>query len=183
VLAGLCHSLNDRIAAVSAYLYLAERRKDVSDLMPVLQDQMERLVRSVRLVRSLVREETPSVEPVALSVLAESATELMEAYPGGAVVYRPRSGDEGAIIRCDWTRALRALVLAGAWVARESLASVEVEMSFEHDEATSVLVLAAPDSAPLAVSDPPLASEPGSEGITIVPRGPRRVEIRFVTRS
>lgn len=182
VMVGLCHALNDRIAALSAYVYLVERRSEGGELLAALRHQLDRLSHSVRLVRSLIREHTPVAAPVALSVLTESATELMEAYPDGPVVYRPRTGQESAVLRCDWTRTLRALVSAGAWVTRNCQEPAEVEVAVARQGATTVVVVTAPEGMPDPVREL-LRSESGSPGIEIVPIGDRQAEIRIVSLS
>lgn len=178
VLVGLCHGLNDRIAAVAAYLYLLERRGTAAEVLPALQGQIEQLGHAVRLVRSLARDDTPRPGPVAVTLLAESASELMEAYPEGPVVYTPRAGDESAVVRCDWTRALRALVLVGAWVSRGIPGRVTVQVEVEHGGSATTLVLSAPDELSHA-HDGLLSQDGDSHGIRVVAIGPRKAEIRF----
>jgi hypothetical protein len=128
---GLCHDLNDQLAAVSAYTYLLNRRGVLGDIGDPLQKQLDRIAETIGLVRSLARSHDASVGPVALSLLSETATVIMRGYPQGRVVFEVLDDDSPAVIRCDWTRALRALLAAGAWVSREYVESVTVHVALE----------------------------------------------------
>ena len=174
---GLCHGLNDQLAAISAYVYLLQRRSQLGDMGEALHTHLDRLAHSVRLVRSLCREHEPEGAPVALSLLAETANELMEAYPEGRVVFVPRDADAGSVVRCDWTRALRSMLIAGAWVSRDVSEPVNVDVWIEETDTTSIRMTAA-DELP-DPPDEPLHEEAGSHGIVLETPGARHVTIHL----
>ena len=135
-LVGLCHDLNDQLAAVSAYAYLLNRRGMLGDLGAPLHEHLDRLAHSIRMVRSLCRNTNPEVGPVALGVLAEAATELMRHHPDGPVRFcLPETyGNGGSVVQGDWSRSLRALLHAAAWARR----------GIDPDETVEVLIQAGP---------------------------------------
>ena len=116
-LVGLCHGLNDQLAALNAYVFLLDRKGALEENAASLQLHLDRLADKVRLLRALARDPSPEITPVAVSLLVEAATSVMDGYPEGSVVYESVT-EEGAVVRCDWSRGLRALVVAGAWVTR-----------------------------------------------------------------
>jgi len=128
-IAGLCHSLNGSISAIAAYVFLLERRGTIEGSEAPLAEHVDKLAGQVRLLRSLVRNDAADVEPVAASLLAESVTLIMSDFPEGPVVFQLRSDDAAAVVRCDWPRAVRALVSAGAWLSRDVPTPVRVSMS------------------------------------------------------
>jgi len=177
VLVGLCHGLNDRLAAITAYLFLLERDEQLGELGEALHDQLAEMTRSVRLIRSLVREDKAEIEPVALSLLAESAGALMEAYPDGPVEYRVRRDHAGRVIRCDWSRTLRALVTAGAWISRGTAQPLVAELTAESEDKSPIVGLRALGDVP-APPDEKISSESGI-GFTLKATGSRAVEVHL----
>ena len=172
---GLCHALNDQLAAINAYAFLLKRRGVLDDADAPLQDHLDRLAEMVRLVRSLCRDPEPEVSPVALTLLTEAATQVMEDYPDGSVIFHPRGDGDGAVLRCDWARALRALLLAGAWVSRGVDGPVSVAVAVENHDGFSVEAVG-------DVPPPPDEGErpdPACEPITMTPTDGRAVSIRF----
>lgn len=119
-LVGLCHGFNDQLAALNAYVFLLERRGVLEGSDEPLKVHLDRMADQVRLARALARDPEPQPSPVAVSLLAEAATQIMHAFPEGPVIYETADGDEGVVVRCDWGRALRALVVAGSWISRET---------------------------------------------------------------
>lgn len=117
-LVGLCHGLNDQLAALNAYVFLLERRGILDEEDAPLREHLHNLAQQVRLIRSLARDPEPEVSPVSVSLLAESATAIMDGYPGGSVVFEATGSDESSVVRVDWNRAVRALLVAGEWVSR-----------------------------------------------------------------
>jgi len=172
---GLCHGLNDQLAAINAYAFLLKRRGVLDDADAPLQEHLDRLAEKVRLVRSLCRDPKPEVGPVALTLLTEAATQIMDGYPDGSVVFHPRRDGDGAVLRCDWTRALRAMLLAGAWVSRGVDVPVSVEVAVENRDGLSF-------KADADVPPPPDEEErpdPACEPIRMTPTGGRSVSIGF----
>ena len=99
---GLCHDLNDQLAAVSAYIFLLKRRGVLGDLAEPVQEHLDRLAHGVRTVRSLARSPTPHVGPVSITLLAEAANDAMRSYPDGPVRFVVPGADEGAtVVHCD----------------------------------------------------------------------------------
>lgn len=179
---GLCHGMNDQLAAVSAYLYLLERRGMLGDMGVALRTHVDGLAQTVRLVRSLSREHPPVIEPVALSILAESASELMAQYPEGPVAFRVQPGHEGGVIRCDWSRALRVLLLSAAWASRGIPELVQADLSLGVDGDERLLrVQVLHDVEPPVCQE--VSAEPGSAGIRIESTGDRTLVIRFPATS
>jgi hypothetical protein len=139
---------------------------------------MDQLAHSVRLIRSLSRGPEPEIAPIALSLLAESATELMEAYPEGPVVFRPSSADQAGVIHGDWTAALRSFLVAGAWVSRGCTETVHVEVALEGPEGSRDLrVRASEELAPPPADD--LHGDSLSSEITLEALEARAVRIRL----
>ena len=185
VVVGLCHDLNDQLAAVSAYAFLLKRRGQSPDLADPLQEQLDRLAHSVRLVRSLCRSTEPEVGPVAVSLLAESAGELMRAHPEGAVRFTlpasNGSSNGAGVVRCDWTRALRALLSAAAWVRRGVAPDLVAEIRIEKGSDPDTIVLALASDAPApADADPPANLD---EGVRLEPAGPRSIVVRLASEA
>ncbi|MEQ1856952.1 MAG: hypothetical protein ABL963_10795 [Longimicrobiales bacterium] len=178
VVVGLCHGMNDQLAAISAYLFLLERRGLLGEAGKPLQDHLDRLAAKVRLLRSLTRDGASPAEPMAVSLLAESATELMSEYPEGPVDFRLRAGSDGGVVRCDWARALRALLLAGAWISRGVKEPVRVELTPGTDGDVQLLRALALGDHP---SPPPgeLHSDAGPGSIVLDQIGERAVVLRF----
>jgi hypothetical protein len=178
VIVGLCHSLNDQLAAVAAYIYLLERRGQLGELGPPLQEHLDQLAHSVRLIRSLSRGAEPEVAPIALSLLAESATELMEAYPEGPVVFRPSTAHQAGVLHADWTWALRSLLVAGAWVSRGCTETVHVEVALEDAQGARDLQVRASGGLPPPPADDLLGDSLSSE-IILEALEARAVRIRL----
>lgn len=171
---GLCHALNDQLAAVNAYAFLLKRRGVLDDADTPLHFHLDRLAESVRLVRSLCRDPEPEIGPVALTLLAEAATQIMDGFPDGTVVFNAEEA-EGAVIRCDWARAIRAILLAGAWVSRDVLDDVTVDLGV--DDAGTLELLARGDlSEPRDAEGHP---DVGCEPVSIESTGARSVSISF----
>jgi hypothetical protein len=178
---GLCHGLNDQLAAVSAYAFLLKRRGLLGDIDEPLSQHLEQLAHSVRLVRSLCRSPEPELGPVALSILAETAEELMQAYPEGPVVFRVPASDErdALVLRCDWTGALRSLLVAAAWARRD----------IDHNETVEAVITAGdhPNSLDLRVDSSeeppdlgPVPPDCGTVGIKMEATGARSVSVEFI---
>jgi len=178
VVVGLCHGMNDQLAAISAYLFLLERRGLLGEVGGPLQDHLDRLAAKVRLLRSLTREGESPVEPVAISLLAEAATEIMAEYPEGAVAFRLRVGSAGGVVRCDWARALRALLLAGAWISRGVREPVLIELSTGFDGDLQLLRAQALDDLPEHEAGE-LHQDTGPGSIVLDQIGERAVVLRF----
>jgi hypothetical protein len=178
VVVGLCHGMNDQLAAISAYLFLLERRGLLGEVGKPLQDHLDRLAAKVRLLRSLTREGASPVEPVAISLLAEAATEIMAEYPEGPVEFRLRAGSAGGVVRCDWARALRALLLAGAWISRGVREPVQIELSTGFDGDVQLLRAQALDGLP-AHEAGELLQDTGPGSIVLDQIGERAVVLRF----
>lgn len=155
-LVGLCHGLNDQLAALNAYVFLLERRGALDESDAPLKEHLHELAQRVRLVRSLARDPQPDVSPVSLTLLAECATAIMDGYPAGSVIFDPVGADEGAVVRADWNRALRALLVAGDWASRGCGENRHVSVAA--DGRLTVLVSAdesaPPDDEPLRFDDP-----------------------------
>jgi hypothetical protein len=179
---GLCHGLNDQLAAVSAYAFLLKRRGLLGEIDEPLSQHLERLAHSVRLVRSLCRNPDPEVGPVALSILAETAGELMLAYPEGPVAFRVTTPNEhdGFVLRCDWTGALRSLLVAAAWARRDIDHNETVEVSVTPGNSPNSLdIRVNSDEGPSELGDVP--PDCGTVGITMEATGARSVSIEFAT--
>ena len=170
---GLCHGLNDQLAAINAYAFLLKRRGVLDDVDAPLQEHLGRLAEKVRLVRSLCRDSEPEVGPVALTLLTEAATQVMDGYPDGSVVFHPRG--DSAVLRCDWARALRAMLLAGAWVSRGVDVPVSVEVAVTNGDGLSLKAVGDVPSLPDEGEGP----DPGCEPITMTRTGGRSVSIGF----
>jgi hypothetical protein len=178
VVVGLCHGMNDQLAAISAYLFLLERRGQLGEVGKSLQVHIDRLAAKVRLLRSLARDGDSPAEPVAVSLLAEAATEIMAEYPEGAVDFRLRADYGGAVVRCDWARALRALLLAGAWIGRGVDGRVHVEITPGVDGHVQLLHLQAVDDLPPPPGDE-LHADAEPAGIALERVGERGVRLRL----
>lgn len=178
VVVGLCHAMNDQLAAISAYVFLLERRGRLEDVGKPLQGHLDRLAAQVRLLRSLTRDGQSPVEPVAISLLAEAATEVMSDYPEGAVHFAVQPGGADGVVRCDWARALRALLLAGAWISRGIGETVRVEISSWSDGGVQLLRAQATDALPPEPAGE-LHQDSGPGTIVIDQIGERAVVLRF----
>ncbi|MBT8488205.1 MAG: hypothetical protein HKN72_07055 [Gemmatimonadetes bacterium] len=117
-LVGLCHGLNDQLAALNAYVFLLERRGTLDESDAPLRKHLDELARRVRLIRSLARDPHSEISPLSVALLTEAATAIMEGYPGGSIVFDVEGAEEGPVVRADWSRALRALLVAGEWASR-----------------------------------------------------------------
>jgi len=170
-LVGLCHGLNDQLAALNAYVFLLERRGTLDESDAPLRAHLDRLAGQVRLVRSLARDPTPDISPVGVSLLAEAATEIMDGFPEGSVIFEAEEGDGPSVVRCDWNRALRALVLAGAWLSRETKDPKRVTVIAATREALHV------DSDPPEEEDGRSRAGPEEADLEIVPTGPGSIRI------
>ncbi len=145
-LVGLCHGLNDQLAALNAYVFLLERRGVLDESDAPLRKHLDKLAQQVRLVRSLARDHEPDVSPVSLTLLTESATEIMDGFPEGSIVFDALRADDGPVVRADWNRVLRALLVAGEWASRGEREDRRV--SVEAESKHSLLVTAEPTGVP-----------------------------------
>lgn len=175
---GLCHSLNDQLAAVSAYVFLLKRRGALGDIEDPLQSQLDRLADSIRLVRSLARDAEPEVVPISMALLAETATSIMRTFPDGPVAFQVADDASSAVVRCDWTGALRAILFAGAWVGRDYRERVDARLSVATEGDAPTLNVEALGELPS-----PLASGPRhdrSRGFHWSSTGERSVTIHLI---
>lgn len=145
---GLCHSLNSQLAAVAAYTFLLKRRGALGELEEPLQAHLDELAETIRLVRSLARNPEPEPGPIAVSLLAETASALMRSYPEGSVVFELADAEAPTLVRCDWSAALRALLFAGAWVSRDYNDSVTVRLSASTEMGQGTLTVEAVGNLP-----------------------------------
>ena len=148
---GLCHSLNDQLAAVSAYTFLLKRRGALGELEEPLQAHLDKLAETIRLVRSLARNPEQEPGPVAVSLLAETATALMHSYPDGPVAFELAESASPAVVRCDWSSALRALLFAGAWVSRDYPDRINVRLSASTEIGLGTLTVEAIGDLPVPI--------------------------------
>lgn len=176
---GLCHDLNDQLAAVSAYAFLLDRRGALGDMGAQIHEHLDQLAHCVRLVRSLCRNPDPEVGPVAISLMAEALTDTMKAHPDGPIRFElsERNGSEGPVVRCDWARALRTIVELASWARRDmDPADPATVMLSAGPEPNSIRVRMAPDAPePVTEAGPPVESEDA----TVTVLGPREVVARF----
>ncbi len=143
-----------------------------------LQQHLDRLAAKVRLLRSLTRDHASPAEPVAVSQLAETATEIMADYPDGPVEFTVRPGSDGGVVRCDWARALRALLLTGAWTRRGLTGPVRVELTFATARDVQLLQANALGDLP----DPPeheLFGDAEAGSVVLESAGKRAAVLRF----
>lgn len=155
---GLCHTLNDQLAAISAYAFLLKRRNALGELEEPLQSHLDKLADTIRLIRSLARGSESERGPVAVSLLAETASALMHQYPEGRVDFELGESEVPAVIRCDWTVGLRSLLFAGAWVSRDYPDRVNVRLSVPPGE-PSALDVEAVSELPLPLDSAPRYQE------------------------
>lgn len=169
-LVGLCHGLNDQLAALNAYVFLLERRGALDERDAPLRQHLDSLAQRVRLIRSLARDPTPEVSPVSVTLLTEAATAVMEGYPGGSVVFGASGSEGGHVVRADWNRALRALLVAGEWVSRDRGEGRRVDVRAEGREC---LVVSSSGTPP----DDDEALRFDDTDVRIDPTGPRSARI------
>jgi hypothetical protein len=174
---GMCHRLNGQLAAASAYVYLMKRRGQLGGMEEALQGHMDDLAHSVRLIRSLCRETEEDRSPIALSLLAETATDVMMHHPSTVVTFVP-SGETGGVIHADWARTLRAVLIVGTWITRGATGPADVELRLGNED-REALYLRAPGDLPEPSAQAVTPEEVGSPGLSIEQTGPRTATIRF----
>lgn len=175
---GLCHDINNRLASVSAYAFVLNRRGLLGEAAEPIQAQLDGLAHSVRLIRSLCRDVQPEIGPLSLRVIAEGATELMVTYPEGPVRFEVEADDDGTVLRCDWSAAQRSVLLAGAWLRRGlSRAETAVVVMRPGSGPNSVTLEAGADEA--AETGEVLLQDNYGGGVSMESIGPRTVLISF----
>ena len=177
---GLCHDLNDQLAAVSAYTFLLKRRDLLGDMDGPLQERLDEMARAVRLVRSLCRDPMLKRGPVAVSLLAEAASDILKSHPEGPIRCRALESEEdgSGVVRCEWASTLRSLLVAATWIRRgiPTEERVEVELGLAPDPNALQVSLVGRDEDP---TDEPLVPDPYSRGIEISASGPRTVVLHL----
>lgn len=151
-IAGLCHDLNNRLASVSAYLFVLKRRGLLGNGSEAVEADMASIAQDVRHVRSLCRGGTWEVGPVGLTVIAEQVSEIMAHYPEGPVHLEvaKESLESGAVIRGDWTQIMRSVLQSVAWLRRgvPSDTAVPVTVSGSSENALTLEALDRSEAAP-----------------------------------
>lgn len=177
---GLCHDLNDQLAAVSAYTFLLKRRGLLGEVDGPLQERLDQIAQSVRLVRSLCRDPQIKRAPVAVSLLADAMTDILRSHPEGAIACHARASDEdgSGVVRCEWASTLRSLLVAAAWVRRGVPVEerVEVSLALGTDRNTLVVAMGATETPP---PETPIHPDPVARGVTLESTGPREVTVRL----
>ena len=177
VIIGMCHQLNSQLAAANAYVFLLRRRELLGDFDTPLQEQLDRLADSIRLIRSICARDGTRIGPTSLAQLAETATQLMTDYPDGPVSFVARPADEGNVFSADWSEALRAFLVAGAWVAREVEEPVEVTVSLGESRGVAMVSLAPASELPAPSNEDPDAEAFAGLQLRLRGSAPRAVEI------
>lgn len=157
VLVGVCHHLNNRLAAINGYVFLLRKRDRLGEYDAPLQEQLDQLERTIRMLRSLLRDTPPAQMPVSLAALVETATEVMEDYPDGPVRFSMAPGQEPGVVRADWVQLLRAVLETGAWVTRDDHAVRDVTLTVAAAEGDIALIL---DGAGNGANDPGISTLP-----------------------
>ena len=175
-LVGLCHALNDQLAALNAYVFLLERRGALDESDAPLREHLDNLALRVRLIRFLARDPRPDVSPVSVTLLTEAATAVMDGFPEGSIVFETADAEEGPVVRADWNRAVRALLVAGAWASRGGGEGRRVTVQLESRHALEVR-----SSETLPPGDDELRFD--DSDVRIDPTGPRSARILLPSTS
>ena len=177
-IAGLCHDLNNRLASVSAYLFVLKRRGLLGNGSDGAEADVEGMAQDVRHIRALCRGGSQEVGPVGLTVIAEHVSEIMQHYPEGPVVVdvAEASLEAGEVVRGDWTQIMRSVLLSVAWIRRGvSLdTTVDVCLSGAGSNALRLEATTALDAAPFEE----LTADPGS-GVEIEAVEDRAVRLTY----
>lgn len=176
---GLCHDINNRLASVSAYAFVLNKRGLLGEAAEPIQAQLDGLAHSVRLIRSLCRDVTTEIGPLSLRVIAEGASELMVTYPEGQVRFEAEVSEDGGVVRCDWSAALRSVLLAGAWLRRGLPSSEAAVVSIQPGASPNSMVLDARITDPAETGEILLEDNYG-RGVSMEAIGARTVLISFV---
>ena len=181
---GLCHDLNDQLAAVSAYVFLLKRRDLLGDMDGPIQERMNEMARGVQHVRSLCRDLMPRPTPVALTLLAESLSDILRSHPEGPIRCNAVDVDgQGAgVVRCEWASALRSLLISAVWVRRGVPQEETVDLELTAGSAANSVVVSLPGSFD-PPPDEPLEADPYARGIELAIAGPRSVQVTLPTEG
>ncbi len=168
-IAGLCHDLNNRLASVSAYLFVLKRRGLLGNGSEAVEADMALIAQDVRHIRTLCRGGAWEFGPVGLTVIAEQVSEIMEHYPEGPIRLEvsTESLEGGAVVRGDWTQIMRSVLLSVAWLRRGVPQGTTVDVSLSGEGGTTLLL----EAPGLAGDAPPEALTTDSES---------RVEVTLV---
>lgn len=175
---GLCHDINNRLASLSAYAFVLNKRGLLGENADPIQAQLDGLAHSVRLIRSLCRDVNPEIGPLSLRVIAEGATELMITYPEGPVCFEAEVDDSGGVVRCDWAAAQRSLLLAGVWLRRGLPWSETAVVVIRPGAGANSITLEARIEDPTETGEALLPDNHG-DGVSMESVGPRTVQISF----
>lgn len=175
---GLCHDLNDQLAAVSAYTFLLKRRDLLGEADGPLQERLDEMARAVRLVRSLCRDPLVKRTPVAVSILAEAVSDILRSHPEGPIRCRALEShpDGSGVVRCEWASTLRSLLVAAVWVRRgiSPEERVEIQLTLGPEPNSLLVSLLDRDEEPTSEE---LQPDPYARGIEISIHEPRSVVI------
>jgi len=160
VLASMCHHLNNRLAAVNGYVFLLRRREQLGSFDGPLQEQLDHLARSIRVMRTLLIDAPPSNIPVSLADLVETATEVMSDAPEGPTRFVLDARPDAPIIRADWTRLLRTILQVGLWLTHGHDRAVEVSVGFDTSAKDVTLVLSVPEAPGASPRADPTSASP-----------------------
>lgn len=176
---GLCHDINNRLASVSAYAFVLNKRGLLGDAAEPIQAQLDGLAHSVRLIRSLCRDVTSEVGPLSIRVIAEGATELMVTYPEGPVRFDSDVGEDGGVVRCNWSAVLRSVLIAGVWLRRGLPATKTAVVTMRPGSSPNSISLEAEGEVPEETGEILLGDNYG-RGVSMEALGPRAVLISFL---
>ena len=167
ILAGLCHDLIGRVTSLAGMVQLLQLDEDSSSMAPFLDEEVQRLERSVRLVRGLAGEPNEEPEPIHLPEILPELRALFSKHRFMEVLEVTMRLEDGLIpTRGRWTLTGRAVLLLLSLAGWEALRrDRRVEVTVSSDEARLMIAARAPGEVRETEVPPEAAQRAGMPGI------------------
>ncbi|MBI4545666.1 MAG: hypothetical protein HY703_10755 [Gemmatimonadetes bacterium] len=125
LLSGLCHELNDRIAALAGVLHVATGGGELDDTLgQLLAEEIARLERLAELLRLLPSGRRDEPEPIRIPELLPPVLELQRLQPGLEYVDIEVTGDAASPpVLIDWSSLSKGLLILLGAAARQARAA------------------------------------------------------------